>query len=37
VTDWLSAWAMAWAVAFPTLAIFRPVVTRFIAGLTAKG
>ena len=36
VTDWLSAWTMAWAVAFPTLAIFRPIVTRFIGGVTAK-
>lgn len=33
---WLEAWSFAWPVAFPTLLICRPFVTRFIGGMTAQ-
>ncbi|MEM1064669.1 MAG: DUF2798 domain-containing protein [Pseudomonadota bacterium] len=32
---WMSAWSLAWAVAFPTLVVFRPVITRLVARVTA--
>ena len=30
---WLNAWGLAWMIAFPTLLIGRPIVTRFVASL----
>ncbi len=34
VGSWISAWLFAWAVAFPTLMVFRPLVTRLVQRIT---
>lgn len=34
---WMGAWSLAWAVAFPTLVMFRPLVTKLIMGLVRQG
>lgn len=34
---WMGAWSVAWAVAFPTLVIFRPLVTKLVMAFVRAG